>query len=411
MKTSGKCKNFLERLKKIECSDATYKPVESPLVIKSASGSIIVDSDDNEYIDFCAGFGVTAFGHSPDYLKKLFLSLPPIVHGLGDVYPSEEKILLIESLLEVLPDKFSKVALALSGAGAVETAIKTAILKTKSTGFICFDDSYHGVDFGTLPLTFRDDFKNPFENYVKSGNVISLPFNCSIESIRLAIAELEDKFGCAAIIVEPIQGRGGIVQAEPRFLKDLRIASLEAGALLIYDEIFCGLGRSGRYSFSEEFPCDLVCLGKALGGGFPLSACVGTDDAMSGWPESKGEAIHTGTFFGHPLSCRAARLTLEKMKTDDVCSAVLEKGDEFFGILSNLLESKASVKEIRGRGFMIGIVLKDPGKAVEIFDQARIRGLVVLPSGPMGDIISLTPALNCPANLLKSGAKILSDLL
>ena len=402
---------YLQRLDAIECKDSTYKPAQSPLVFASASGSIITDVEGKEYYDFCGGFGVLPFGHMPDYVKEGLGSAIKILHGMGDVYPTKDKIELLEEIKNTLPLAFTKIALSISGSGAIETALKTAMLKTKKTGFICFNNSYHGVDLGTLPVTFRNDFKEPFANFLPQANTVSIPLNSSFEDIEKAAIQLEKSVGLAGIIVEPIQGRGGIVKSKEQFLVDLRKISTNFGAGLIYDEIFCGLGRSGRMTFVDDFPCDIVCWGKALGGGLPLSACIGTEEFMSAWPQSNGEAIHTGTFFGHPLACKLGTLTLKKMAAEDICQKSLQIGRTILESFDANLKNNEHIKEIRNSGAMIGIEFKAALMAVKIFDLLRQKGVITLPSGPNGEVLSLTPAANFPPDQLKAGLKIIVETI
>ena len=149
--------DFLDRLKIVECHDSTYRPGKSPLVFSKAKGSLIWDVDGKEYIDLCAGFGALALGHASEALlevtKEFSGERPMVEHAMGDVYPSEEKILFLETLKSLLPSQYEIGALALGGGQAVEIALKTAMLYTKKSGFIVFDDAYHGLDLGVLPIT------------------------------------------------------------------------------------------------------------------------------------------------------------------------------------------------------------------------------------------------------------------
>jgi 4-aminobutyrate aminotransferase-like enzyme len=161
---------LLERLKAVECRDATFAAKSPSLVMAKAKGSLVYDAEGREYIDLCAGFGALALGHHPEaqtaiYGARLGDGAAPINHAMGDVYPSVAKVELIETLAGLLPKELSRIALALTGAQAVELAVKTAILATKRSGFIAFQGGYHGLDLGILPLTSREDFRAPFKSY------------------------------------------------------------------------------------------------------------------------------------------------------------------------------------------------------------------------------------------------------
>ncbi len=400
MTTGSENQAYFERLRRVECRDASYRPAAYPLVFDRALGSEIWDADGRRYIDLCAGFGVLALGHNhPVFLETLrpkTSSQPPLIeHGMGDVFASTSKVALLEQLRELLPESFRKISLALSGGQAVELALKTALLR-KPGVVICFEGSYHGLDLGVLPLTSRQDFKEPFKIWQKPELVCELPFNCDEASLQAAIADIEAAGQeVSAILVEPIQGRAGVRPATRQFLETLRRVADQMGALLVFDEIFVGLGRCGRWSFSEQVPADLICLGKALGGGLPLSAVAGRADIMDVWPENTGEAIHTGTFFGHPLSCRTGLATLRYLNEELTLEKVIALGDAMQVSLRSLQRQFPNlIQELRGQGCMWGLVLNQPGAGARLMDRLLLHGLITLPSAKDGSILSLTPALN-----------------
>jgi 4-aminobutyrate aminotransferase/(S)-3-amino-2-methylpropionate transaminase len=412
---------YIDRLMAVECVDSTF-PARSPaLVFAAAKGSTIWDVEGKAYLDFCAGFGVLALGHNPPEINAVFASRckkeerPPISHGMGDVYPSKAKIELLEYLISLLPAPLSIAALALSGGQAVEIAVKSALLRTKKSGIICFEGSYHGLDLGILPLTSRRDFRAPFVGWQDDHAVRRLPFLCDKAALEHAIKDLEKK-GCggAAIIVEPVQGRAGVKPAGNEWLSLLREVCDEHGMLLIYDEIFTGLGRTGRVTFSKEVPCDLLCLGKALGGGLPLSACVGTADAMSGWPKSRGEAIHTGTFFGHPLACETGLACLQAIVKNDLVRRSRELGllglEQIKTALQKTPALQARVAAVRGFGLMTAVEFKEAGLGAKVMDLLRAKGVIALASGTRGESIAFTPALNIPESYWQKLGTLLSEL-
>lgn len=395
---------WLDRLKSIECADATYPAREPALVFSKARGSLIYDIEGREYIDLCAGFGVAALGHNPPEILGVYHDrlgdCPAIVHGMGDVYPSRAKVELIETLVGVMPPWLATVSLSLTGGQAVETALKSAILATGQSGFIAFEGAYHGVDLGVLPVTSRPDFSRPFLGWQREDSVIRLPFGAPESLVTNAIRSLkQSNSGFAGIIVEPIQGRAGGRLPPSGWLKMLRTVCDSHQGLLIYDEVFTGLGRTGRMTFAFDNPCDLLCLGKALGGGLPLSACVGSTKAMAGWPQSTGEAMHTGTFFGHPMTCEVATLTLSAIVAQDLPGRSSRLG---LAVRDRLCRSLgAQVVEVRGDGLMIAIELSRPGQGVKAMDRLRQLGVIALASGDQGRCLQITPALNIPEDLLE----------
>ena len=407
---------WLERLVTVECQDATY-PVAAqnhPVVFDSARGALVRDVEGREYIDLCAGFGALALGHNPDCIQRVFskyapgdasAKFPPIVHGLGDVYPSRAKIDLLETLKSILPRHLSRISLAISGGQAVEVALKTAMLHSGAAGFISFQEGYHGVDLGVLPVTSRSDFKLPFKKFLNDRIAIELPYGCDMTLVAKAITGLKSApCGFAGIVAEPVLGRGGVINPPENWLDGLAKMAHAHGGLLILDEILTGLGRRGKWTEAESVDADLVCFGKVLGGGMPLSACAGKEAVMSAWPKSTGEAIHTGTFFGHPLSCEVAAASLREMKRIDVCKMARETGAWLYELLSDRLKPRPDIEEIRwGGGLMIAIQYKDsagPAPGALAMDRLRALGVITLASGRGGTSLSLTPPLNISRDLL-----------
>jgi 4-aminobutyrate aminotransferase/(S)-3-amino-2-methylpropionate transaminase len=173
--------------------------------------------------------------------------------------------------------------------------------------------------------------------------------------------------------------------------------------LLIFDEVFTGMGRIGSLTTAAEVLPDLSCFGKALGGGMPVSAVAGTLDAMSAWPESVGEAIHTGTFFGHPLSCAVAEATLSAVIEDGLCERSRSLGDWALHYLRTKLAGPVPQAQVRGKGLMIGIDLGPGARGIDIVEDLANQGVIVIPSGPNGRVVSITPALNIPEHLFQAG--------
>lgn len=411
--------DFLGRLVAVECPDATYRAKAPALVMHRAAGSNIWDVAGRQYVDLCAGFGALPHGHNAPSLKRVFAlhvaaDAEPIEHGMGDVYPSRSKIELLEFLNQVVGRSapfLNKTALALTGSQAVELALKTAMLKTRRPNFISFDGSYHGVDLGVLPVTWRKDFRDPFSQYASLSRGTSLPFNCSLELVKETGHALATAGGVAAIIVEPIQGRAGTILPNSGWLAGLRKAADDLGALLIFDEIFVGLGRCGIWTFADQGPCDLLCLGKALGNGMPLSACMGTDEAMGAWPESTGEAIHTGTFFGHPLSCAVGLEGLRDMVEQNLPARAAELGKSVQALLTHLAVEKKFPGAIRGQGLMITIDGMVDGWGARAMDRLRTDGIIALASGAGGRCLSLSPSLNIDEALLLSSVRTIAHRL
>ena len=401
--------DLMLELKKTECQDASYFSTDPSLVLNCASGSYVYDAEGRKYLDLCTGFGALPFGHNPEFINSFLVSnfaknKPLITHGMGDVYPSQSKIKLLNKLKTFLPPHLTKGALSVTGGQAVEFAIKSAMLHTKKSGFVVFEEAYHGLDLGVLPTTGREDFRNPFSSWWMNGqletNILRLPYGMDIENIKKQI-NLHLKENFAGILVEPIQGRAGIRVPPRDWLQELRDLSSDLSGLLIFDEVLVGFGRTGRDFFCKKIPADLVCLGKALGSGFPISACFGTESVMNSWPESTGEALHTGTFFGHPLSCEVAYLNLCEMERTNIFSQVSEKAAKVKDIFLQFFQNDPYFELIGGSGLMLGVHFSKVGHAAFLMNELRRKGIIVLPSGKSGQTLALTPALNIDPQALQ----------
>lgn len=403
---------MLNQLSTVECPDSTACGISHPVVLKSGRGSLVWDVEGREYLDLISGFGSLPLGHQSEAFKEAIQATSQgdlVIQGLGDLYPSEDKVEFISTLIDALPSHLTRASLALTGSQAVETALKTAMLYTNKSGFISFRQAYHGVDIGALAVTANPYFSQPFRGFTSKNESIRLPLNAPISDVLKAIQELQQSpRGFAGIIVEPIQGRGGIIQADAQWLEHLKTIADDHAAVLILDEIFTGMGRTGSL-LASQVESHMVLLGKALGGGMPLSACVGREDVMQAWPLCQGEAIHTGTFYGHPLSCRVGLNTLNILKTDAFLSQVREKGQVTKQRLISRLSPNSKVREVRGEGLFLGIDFTEDGLGVKLADQLRTMGVLALPSGEKGNILSITPALNIPDDLLERACHLVTE--
>jgi 4-aminobutyrate aminotransferase/(S)-3-amino-2-methylpropionate transaminase len=174
-----------------------------------------------------------------------------------------------------------------------------------------------------------------------------------------------------------------------------------AGGLLIFDEIFTGFGRLGFVTAAEKVDADILCFGKAIGGGFPVSACFAREEIMDAWPQSSGEAIHTGTFFGHPFSLAVGRRTLQEITKLKLCDRAIQVGGN----------AQTWLKSHIGIGLMIGIEFHAPGFAAELMDKLRAKQVIALPSGTHGQVLTISPALNIPEELLFEAMARLAECL
>jgi len=399
--------NLLQKLKSLECPDSTPFMTDG-IVYEKAQGSIVYSVENKSYIDLSAGFGTLPLGHNHSTFKSTLMATVTdnlVTQALGDIYPSRSKIEFLDTLLHYVPKSFNRGALSVSGAQAIEFAMKTAMLFTSRKDFVVFDSAYHGLDFGSLALTRGEYFRKPFEKWLNESSVQVCPYNQNTQTL----SEVLRTGKIAAVICEPIQGRGGVRAGEKKWLAEVYELAHQNNTLVIYDEVFSGVARTGLNVLADESPCDILCMGKAIGGGMPLSACLAPENIMAAWPESPGEAIHTGTFFGHALSCAVGKVTLEAVIELNLRERAQKLGIQARDYLGRKLSHHGLVKEIRGRGLMMAVEGNIDYFGVQLMDLLRTVGVIAIPSGSKGRSLSLTPALNIPeSELFEALDKIVS---
>lgn len=359
------------------------------IVWAEALGSNVLDVDGNRYLDFTSGFGVAFVGHRhPAVVAAVTDQAGRLVHGLGDVAAHPGRIALAERLCRLAPVDDPVVYFAISGSDAVEVALKTALLATGRSILLAFEPAYHGLTLGALAAGSRREFQAPFEAHLH-GNVRRLPFGAPLSDLRSAFAPGD----VAAVVVEPIVGREGVLLPPAGWLAELAGLARTAGTLVVADEIFTGFGKTGRRFVveAEGVRPDLLICGKALGGGLPIGAVIGTRGAMSAWA-SDGEARHTATFLAHPLATAAALATLEVIESDGLIERARTLG-------AHLADRTArwprrfprTITESRGRGLLQAVEFSEAAAAARFARGALERGVILLVGGPEGRVAQLVP--------------------
>jgi 4-aminobutyrate aminotransferase-like enzyme len=341
-----------------------------------------------------------------------------LLHAMGDVHPHPLKARLARELSRLTFERWralgreskgaaarpGKTIFCNSGFEAVEAALKTALLATGRPGVVAFQGAYHGLGYGALNATEREHFRGPFRPQLREfARFVPFPEEAAdLDLVEGAIRSLARRVRPGAILVEPVQGRGGIRVPPRDFLPRLRRLCDEHGALLIVDEVYTGLGRTGRWfacEHSETVP-DLICLGKALTGGFPLSACVGRGDLMdAAWPKSTGEAIHTSTYLGHPVGCAMALAQIAEVRAKGLVARSACLGGFLLRALSGLSLPSRYVLLPRGRGLMAGLEVREAGGApatrlvMKVIKTMLAQGFILLPEGEHSNVIAFTPPL------------------
>jgi 4-aminobutyrate aminotransferase / (S)-3-amino-2-methylpropionate transaminase / 5-aminovalerate transaminase len=395
---------------------------QGPVVYDRGTGPNVVDVDGNVYVDLAAGFGALLLGHVPPAVAAAVAAQERRMWlALGDVYATEAKVVLCERLAKMFPEPGARVMLGTSGADAVTAALKTAMLATGRAGVVAFDGGYHGLSYGPLAACgLRASFRAPFAEQL-NAHVAFAPYPCDEASLARAMAVVDRALGeggtgiggVGAVLVEPVLGRGGCVVPPDGFLRALRASCTRAGALLVCDEIWTGLGRSGAWLASGEAGVlpDLVCLGKGLGAGLPISACIGRGEAMAAWGAHGGTTIHTATHFGSPLACTAALAALDALEGGGLAERARDVGARWMTRLRGRLEG-LGVTAVRGRGLMVGVELEGGGgRALAVTRRLLQRGWIVLTGGVAGDVLTLTPPLDIDEALLDAFAGVLAEVL
>ncbi len=397
-----------QRLAAVENPEVTCLAEPPPIFWSRGAGVNVLDADGNRYVDLLAGFGAAVLGYAhPELTAALVAQAGELQHAMGDVYPAERKLELLEALVRVLPGGLGGVILSGSGSDAVESALKTALIATGRPGVVAFEGAYHGLGLGALDATHRDDFRAPFRARLAEKTRF-VPWG-DADAARRAVRACD----AGAILFEPIQGRGGLVFPPAGFVSALREVADETGALLIADEVYTGMGRTGRWLACEHEGVvpDVVALGKGLGGGLPLSACAGRPEVMRAWPASRGEALHTSTHLGNPLVCAAGLAVLRVLETESLLKRADEIGARWLGVLRTRLARSAHVREVRGRGLLLAVELDDAAFARTAVTRLLRAGWITLGEGPDGRTLALTPPLVIAESLLDEAAERISEAL
>ena len=396
----------------------------APIVYASGSGSNVVDVDGNRYVDLAAGFGALLLGHRPARVARaLALQADRLWMALGDLYSSDAKVALSERIAELYPARGARAILGQSGSDAIGAALKTAKLATGKPGVVAFEGGYHGLGYGPLAICgLKASWREAFSDQL-NPHVAFAPYPRSAEGLDEALTRVKsalDRGSAGAVVVEPILGRGGVVVPPPSFLGELFSLTRQNGALLIADEIWTGLGRSGHVlasmggadAGSTGVVPDIVCFGKGLGGGLPLSACVGADEVMQAWRrEPSREVVHTATFFGAPLACATAIATLDVLRADKLDERAREVGARAKRALAHSLQSVPGVGDVRGAGLMLGVALGTEATALAIQRSLLEAGYIVTLGGLKNEVLILTPPLTIAESLLEGFAATFRGLL
>ncbi|MEE0939337.1 acetylornithine transaminase [Methanobrevibacter sp.] len=365
-----------------------------PVVLDHGEGVKVTDIDGNEYLDMFAGIAVNALGHNhPKLVKAIQEQAEKLIH-ISSIYYNEPALIYAKKLIEMT--SFDRIFYANSGAEANEGAIKLAVKYTGKSEVISTVESFHGRTVVTLAATGHEHYHEPFKAILPKG-FINVPYN-DIEAIKEAITE-----NTAAIIVEPIQGEGGINVPDIEYLKEIEKICHEKDIVFIVDEVQTGFGRCGTLFAHELFDVkpDIMTMAKGIGGGVPMGGILATEKVA----EAFVPGDHGTTFGGGPLVCAAANAVLDTIIDENILDNVNEVGNYFISELKKL--DKDIIADVRGKGLMVGIELTKPG--AEYVDKLREAGFLI--NCTAGNVLRFVPPLIITKEEIDEFVKALDEIL
>lgn len=375
---------------------------DSPLGLRVAlaEGPFLVLDDGTKIIDLVSGIAVSSLGHRhPDVIRAIEDQISKHLHVMvyGEMI-QESQVRFASRLTGLLPRSLSVVYFTMTGTEANEGALKLARKKTGRTRFVAFDRSYHGDTMGSLSVTGRKVYRQPYEPLVP--DVTFLPFD-DVD----ALAEIDETV--AAVIAEPIQGEGGIRVPRTEWIRALRTRCDETGSLLIFDEIQTGFGRTGSLFAFEHFGVvpDILTVAKAMGGGMPIGGFVASSDIFETFRRDP-PLSHVTTFGGHPVSCAAADAALRVVIDEKLFSRAREIESKIRKELHHPL-----IREIRGMGAMLGMVLPGPVETASAVKRCLKRGVLLGWTLHADNLIRLAPPLNIPWPVLSEALQVILESL
>ncbi|MDX1690009.1 MAG: aminotransferase class III-fold pyridoxal phosphate-dependent enzyme [Acidimicrobiia bacterium] len=413
----------------VERHNQVYAPViawDSDVEVVSASGCRVTAADGREYLDFATGISVVNSGHNhPDIVAAAHEQLDKVWHS-GMAFRYESLVRAAEKVLERTPASIEKLFFMNSGAEAVEAAIKLARKTTGRQGIVTFRGGFHGRTMGSVSYTtskakYRQGyhpilpsvFVTPFPHPFHWGMTEEEATDYALRELRSMLFHEVTPEEIAVFLVEPLQGEGGYYPAPRRFLRELRRITEEHGILLALDEVQTGFGRTGRWFASEHYDVepDILCMGKAIANGLPLSAVGARADLLEAFPPGS----HGTTFGGNPVSCAAAAANMDVLA--GLIPEVEAKSKHAFARFEELQERHPTVGDVRGLGLMIGVELvseancPDPEAWPFVSEYARERGLLMLECGPYGNVIRFIPPLIATIDEIDEAIDVLDGAL
>ncbi len=369
-----------------------------PLTLVRGEGAHVFDDEGNKYLDFVSGIAVNTLGHAHPAMMKAIREQAATMLHCSNLYHIPKQIELADKLVRLYGMR--KAFFCTSGDDADEAAIKIARKYFHDVGsdqrtIITATNSFHGRLLSTLAATGQNRMKIGFDPLPQG--FVHVPFN-DLSALVNAIDE-----NTAAVLLEPLQGEGGVNLAGPEYLRDVRKLCDEHGILLMLDEVQTGIGRTGKmFAFEHaRIQPDVLTLAKGLGGGVPIGAMLASEKVASAF----GAGAHGSTFGGNPLSCAAALAVLETIENEGLLNNVNEQSTRLKAGLQTMVEKFPMAESVRGGGLLLGIACSDA--VAPIIGNCKSKGLLVLPAGP--NVVRLLPALNIKASEVDQALAILEE--
>jgi 4-aminobutyrate aminotransferase len=387
-----------------------------PFAIAKGEGAVVISKGGTRYLDFSSGLAVLNLGHNHPRVMEAVRSQMDCYLHTGGIYYSESTVAAAEELLSITPPGLEMLSFSNSGAEAVEGALKLARYTSGRQGIISFTGAFHGRTLGAVSVTSSSAaYRRRYHPLLPSVYQVCYPacFNCPCgltpdacctkcleEIARLFEHQIPPDEVCA-FIIEPFLGEGGYYPAPASFLQGLRSICDAHGILLICDEVQSGIGRTGKWFSFEHAGVipDIVTIGKAIASGFPLSAVVAGRGVMQKWDQG----AHGTTFGGNPVSCAAARATLQVIRDADLLASSLSAGDGALSFLQGLASQNPCIGDVRGQGLMIGVEMVDAGGAADstlcarLLERCLAKGLILIGCGLKRNVVRFIPPLTVSA--------------
>jgi acetylornithine/LysW-gamma-L-lysine aminotransferase len=368
-----------------------------PVAIVKGKGANVWDANGKEYIDCMSSYGVSLVGHcNPKVVAAIQEQSERLISCHSSFY-NDKRAELLEKLNKISPKGLGKVFLCNSGAESVECALKAAVKYTGKTEILSMMRGFHGKTLGALSATYNPKYRGAFQQLIDQ-NFKFVPFG-KVEKVQEAVTDKT-----AAVIVEPVQGEGGVHVAPDGYLKEIREICDEKDVILIFDEVQTGFGRTGQMWASQHWGVipDVMCVAKAMGGGMPIGATIAKEEIMDAL--EVGE--HSSTFGGNPLACAAACATIDVIIDERLPDKARDLGGKFIRILQNMVDQYHVLREVRGLGLMIG--LESRTFIGDVLTKALENGLLLLYAGK--NVIRFLPPLVIEKSQLEKAAEILDSI-